>query len=1049
MIKLLSPALALLISSQCANAATYYVDAARGNDAWAGNLADPGGAPASNGPWQSLARVARASLQAGDTVALRCGSTWSETLKISASGTTTAPIAVRPYPGPCAATPPAIDGYTHVANAQWTRQSAFVYRLPAQFDVVSSQFEQGPGPWRIWSPAADAQLSAQAGCGPQGAACLQATSGRGTMPTVIYGPTFRMTGGTPYRMRFSFKAAAGVRLRAYVRRAVAPYDVVGVSGTYIGNGAWQSVSAPFKGMAALDNARLDLDLPSDGSSASLHDPAIEQQISGAPFSATLGSTPLDRAHFPSRGYDKLEPTSPYLRTAADSDVVALPNGGSGSTYVTHGTNFVLPPGATLRPGTTIRIRTTAWIIDERKIVGVSGNRLLLDRPTSYPLKVGWGYYLVGEPWMLDAPDEWHYDEASGSVLVRSATDAPPPGLLSLGTLDTCVDVSGTQNVRIEGLQLTGCRNGLVATASTGASLRNSRMLDIARNGVLAPASRNLQVIGNRIERTGEHAVLGADASPGSVSTGMLVSDNVVIEAGVVRKSGATIALPVQTLGAVLSGQASSVLNNSITATGYHGIRALGNSRVSGNTLVSACLVLDDCGAIYVFGGGTTSQGSRIESNVVRDVLGGLNGKPPGSTPQGQGIFLDDHAHDVAIVGNTVSEAESGVFLHNAYANTVQGNILYGNRKHQIWLMEDTNRLDPNGDMRNNVIVDNQFFSTSPSAAVGQLSTIKNTSRFATYDRNRYSALISKRVVAEDWPTGSSAFPFENWQTAVTPSGVVRNMEPNGAVVNALGYAGFRVLGGNLVQGPMVAGPGKWTPWSEQLPMATGQSVACGSQTCLEVTAGASSSLAATPPFSVVAGNWYRVTADVRSQNPNQSILMLVRRAGGGSNGWESLMGSAEGITAQTGFQRFSFTFRASQTINANDPVTQDVGARLYFDRITPGNRILLANVEIVPITAADSSMQTRLLTNTSGTTKSIACPDAETAPAKCSQYVNFATGAAVQWPLSLTAKASIVAYTRDTSLVDSDGDGIGDEGDACPNTPLGAVTNARGCSLTQ
>jgi len=36
-----------------------------------------------------------------------------------------------------------------------------------------------------------------------------------------------------------------------------------------------------------------------------------------------------------------------------------------------------------------------------------------------------------------------------------------------------------------------------------------------------------------------------------------------------------------------------------------------------------------------------------------------------------------------------------------------------------------------------------------------------------------------------------------------------------------------------------------------------------------------------------------------------------------------------------------------------------------------------------------------------------------------------------------------------SSVQDSDGDGIVDDRDACPNTPAGAVVNSRGCSIDQ
>ena len=1041
--KLIPAALALIFNAQLATAAIYYVDAARGNDSWSGRLGDPSATATADGPWQSLSRVSRAPLVAGDSISLRCGSIWNETLTIPASGTAAMPIAVRPYPSPCAGEAPMIDGFSRSNAAHWTRQSANVYKLPLPFALIpDAGFNLGLGLWRVWSPAGDAQLAVAAGCGPDGSNCMQMKSGTGSSASVIYGPTFAVVGGTSYRMRFDFKAAAGTQLRAYVRRSVAPFDVVGVAGTFHGNGAWQSVSMPFNGLAQLNNARLDFALTSGGSNASVDNATVEQQV-GSPFLASLGAAPLIAAHHPNRGYNPLAETSPYLRAAADADVVATPSGGTGSSYVPTGSDLTLPIGGVIQTGTTIRIRTNAWLIDERKVVGVSGNRLLLDRPTSYPLRAGWGYYLVGAAWMVDQAGEWFYDEASSAILTRTAIDAAPQTPVALATLGTCINLTGKKNITVDGLHLTGCRTGVNATASAAVVLRNLKLTDIGTNGVFAPGSSALQVVGSRIERTGEHAILGNAPSLG-VATGMLVSDNTVIDAGVARVNGKAVTLPVSTLGAVMPGDGASVFNNSVSGAGYHGIRTHGSGQVKGNLVESACLVLDDCGGIYAYGAGA---GGRIESNVVRQIPGGLDGKPAGATSQSQGIFLDDHASGFTVVRNTVSDAETGILLHNAYNNTVQANTLYGNRRHQIWLFEDSKVKSADGDIYGNVITDNLFFSTSPNAAVGQQSIIKDTSRFATYDRNRYSALISSRVVSEDWPTGSGSFQFPTWQSAMTPTGVARLLELNGSVVNAVGFATFRILGGNIVRnGSMTAGVKEWTPWNDRLPMATAAAEACGAQSCLVVTAGASSSLVATPPFSVVVNNWYRVSFDVRSSTAGQSLAVNVRRGGGGTNGYESLMGSPEMVTTKTEFQRFSFTFKANKTINAADQITRDIGARLYFDRLAPGIRITLTNVEIIPVSAADATMQTRLFANAGANASNVACPEALSNPLKCGQYIDFATGANITWPLYVAPKSSVVAYTRDFTLVDTDGDGISDDQDQCLATPAGLVTNAKGCS---
>ena len=78
----------LLLPIQSAHAATYYVDSSFGNDNWSGQQAAPLGSPATNGPWLSLAKVSATVLAPGDSVLLKCGGIWNETLTLKNSGTT-------------------------------------------------------------------------------------------------------------------------------------------------------------------------------------------------------------------------------------------------------------------------------------------------------------------------------------------------------------------------------------------------------------------------------------------------------------------------------------------------------------------------------------------------------------------------------------------------------------------------------------------------------------------------------------------------------------------------------------------------------------------------------------------------------------------------------------------------------------------------------------------------------------------------------------------------------------------------------------------------
>jgi len=117
------------------------------------------------------------------------------------------------------------------------------------------------------------------------------------------------------------------------------------------------------------------------------------------------------------------------------------------------------------------------------------------------------------------------------------------------------------------------------------------------------------------------------------------------------------------------------------------------------------------------------------------------------------------------------------------------------------------------------------------------------------------------------------------------------------------------------------------------------------------------------------------------------------------------------------------------------------------DRVA-GQAINIAAFELVQITPDATSQNSAVVVNASATTMSAACPLSATQPALCSQLFDLATSQAVSWPLPVAARSAAILYAQNTALVDSDGDGIPDSQDTCPNTPSGTAVNASGCPLT-
>ena len=142
-------------------------------------------------------------------------------------------------------------------------------------------------------------------------------------------------------------------------------------------------------------------------------------------------------------------------------------------------------------------------------------------------------------------------------------------------------------------------------------------------------------------------------------------------------------------------------------------------------------------------------------------------------------------------------------------------------------------------------------------------------------------------------------------------------------------------------------------------------------------------------------------------------------------------------------------FQASGTVIAGNPVTRDHGARIDFEKNQPGAALSIARVEMVAITPVQVALEAKLLLNRQNATANLACSSLGVPDSMCNYFVYLHDGSQVSWAAPVAPLSGRPVSTRDTSLVDSDGDGIADQQDACPITPAGVTVNARGCGINQ
>lgn len=1037
------PLLLWLCISPQTLAATYYIDLDTGSDAWSGLQPNRIGVPANDGPWQTLGRLANATLQPGDTVRLKCGLRWGETLKITQSGTAAAPIRINSYPDGCT-TPPVMDGTVTIPSHSWSVLRGNIYRATLPVNLVTNgQLDRSTAGWYAWASSGSASVAYNAACPSGVGGCLVMTSSPSGWSLAI-GPSFPIRASLQHTLTFQAMAPAGVVVVASIRRSGPTYDTAGVSYSFTGTGNWQSVALPFKPTTSMPNARFDLAVATTNTTVRLRNVQVTPTTSD-PIQLLMTGRAIQVAHHPNRGFNPAVPKSMYLRNAADGNRVTNVNG-TGSTYLTTGPDLVLPSGASLAPGIVAHMRSDNWHVDRRPITSVAGSRLHFDTPTTYPFMMDWGYYLTGAAWMLDAPDEWFHDKGTRTLTVWMPDSAAPGDRVAFSHLPVGIDLTSTSFVTVTGLAVRGTQTGVSLFRTTSVTLSGITIEDTVGAGIDAKNSYASRIENSRISRTGLDAIEGTGVV-GIQAASLTASGNTISDSGVLVVGGNVVSLPSPSIAAIQTGANAVITRNTIRRAGYHGIRTYGtDGSITSNYVSEACLVLDDCGGIYA---SWTGNRAIISGNLVEGVRGDFSGTPYNGT-RAVGIYVDEHAQQIQITNNTVRDADYGIQVHNAFSNTITGNTLFGNRRLQLWMQEQSRSLRADGDIYGNAVSNNVFVPTAGGPSVLHESYFNSTWDFGTYSGNTYSALLSSGIVSEIWATGSAAFTFPEWRSAVA-NGSARNLDVAGREVTPSGYAAFRSTGTNVVpNGALANGRVGWSYWNKTAPFGQLYVETCSVGPCLRFVAGSTVSLLSSPNFPVTQDQWYRVSFDARTGAAGQGIAVIVREGGGGSASYESVMGPSSTFNGSTTWTRYSFVFKATRSVRVDDPLTGGLGARVDFERVQPGNTLSVANLEMVPLSPVEVGLRIEMLTNPSiDATIDFDCPTRSTAPTLCAQFVRFSDGAAVNWPYRLTPLGKEVLFTRDPTLLDTDRDGIPDAQDSCPNTPSGAGTKANGCAISQ
>ncbi len=385
----------------------------------------------------------------------------------------------------------------------------------------------------------------------------------------------------------------------------------------------------------------------------------------------LDGRPMTLARTPNRGYCPI--------VSAVDDRTFRPRDSSGSMWGRSGK----------WPGAALHIRSQRFSLDARRVLRYDADSafFILDRSANYRLKPGQGFFLNNSLSALDTAGEWFYDSSATKVYASwPSRENGAAHRLEGSAFDYGFAARGQKWLQVQGLHFR-------FPSISGLFLDSAEHVEIRACAVSYPGAEGLSLAGGGF-------LVEANDVEGAVTSGIrLDGSRSSIQGNTVRHTGDPDRIGLRGFGGgccrgngiEFYGPQNRIFSNQIIASAQNGIRFEGaDAIVEGNIVDSSCLLTDDAGGIYRWAASFTDPngtGGAIRNNLILNTIGNADGTGDSAT-SAQGIYLDDCTRDMKVEGNTVVNADIGIYLHNTRNIRVYKNTCYRNRTVPLYLKRD-------------------------------------------------------------------------------------------------------------------------------------------------------------------------------------------------------------------------------------------------------------------------------------------------------------------------------------------------------------------------
>lgn len=326
-------------------------------------------------------------------------------------------------------------------------------------------------------------------------------------------------------------------------------------------------------------------------------------------------------------------------------------------------------------GAQLVFKPNPWTIGIHPITAHSGGSLTFTG-NSQSIRNNYGYFIKNHISTLDQQGEWFLDKTTNQLVMYSTT--APTGVKA-STVDTLCYISSKNFIKIKGIEFIGANKEAISLYITTGITIDDCFIHFAGTNAIRARGTVSPAITNNILWDNSNAALAFDDSGNSNA---LIKGNKINRTGIIPGKGDDL------YGISVNGSGHTVEANTIDSTGFNPIdfKYGSNITIKNNVINTYCFVKSDGGGIYTWNNTSspvTYTNRKIIGNIILNGIGATEGTP-GSSPDVDGIYMDDNTGNVEILDNTVANvAGAGMYIHNNFNMNIQRNTIYGNRREQL------------------------------------------------------------------------------------------------------------------------------------------------------------------------------------------------------------------------------------------------------------------------------------------------------------------------------------------------------------------------------